>query len=82
MDKDSGKLWHDYVQFMKSWPGTLGDGSWQAQSKMDELRKLYREAIAIPTSSVGSLWKEYEQFETGLSKMTVRKVHFHRLNPC
>ena len=71
MDKDAGKLWQDYIQFVKSWPGVLGDSSWQAQQKMDELRKIYREAIAIPTQSVNLLWKEYEQFETGLNKMTV-----------
>lgn len=71
MDKDAGKLWQDYIQFVKSWPGVLGDNSWQSQQKMDELRKIYREAIAIPTQSLNVLWKEYDHFETGLNKMTV-----------
>jgi len=80
MDKDAGRLWQDYIQFVKSWPGILGDNSWQAQQKMDELRKIYREAIAIPTQSVNLLWKEYDQFETGLNKMTVgylSLIHLH-----
>ena len=76
MDKDAGKLWQDYIQFVKSWPGNVGDSSWQAQQKMDEMRKIYREAIAIPTQSVSVLWKEYEQFETSLNKMTVGMPSF------
>lgn len=72
MDKDAGKLWQEYISFVKSWPGIVGDSSWQAQQKMDELRKIYREAITIPTQSVSVLWKEYEQFETQLNKVTVR----------
>ena len=72
IDKDSGKLWQDYIQFIKSGPGVLGGSSWQDQQKMDLLRKAYQRAICIPTQAVENLWREYNAFEMGLNKLTVR----------
>lgn len=71
IDKDAGKLWQDFVEFIKSGPGTLGKQDWQSQAKMDILRKAYQDAISIPTQSVEALWKDYSAFENGLNKMTV-----------
>ena len=71
IDKDSGNIWQDYVQFIRAGPGMIGGGSWQDQQKMDQLRKTYQRAICIPTSAVNVLWKEYDSFEMGLNKMTV-----------
>ena len=72
LDKDSGKLWQDYIQFIKSGPGIIGGSNWQDQQKMDSLRKVYQRAICIPTQSTNLLWKEYDGFEMGLNKITVR----------
>ncbi len=71
LDKDSGKLWQDYVQFIKSGPGNIGGSNWQDQQKMDLLRKVYQRAICVPTQSTNMLWKEYDSFEMGLNKITV-----------
>jgi cleavage stimulation factor subunit 3 len=71
IDKDSGKLWQDFLQFIKSTPGAVGGSNWQDQQKMDVLRKAYQRAICIPTQSVESIWKEYSAFEMGLNKLTV-----------
>ncbi len=71
LDKESGKLWQEYVQFIKSGPGVIGGSNWQDQQKMDLLRKTYQRAICIPTQSTNILWKEYDVFEMGLNKMTV-----------
>jgi cleavage stimulation factor subunit 3 len=71
MDKDAGRIWLDYVQFIRSGPGVVGGTSWQDQQKMDLLRKIYQRAICVPTSAVNALWKEYDAFEMGLNKMTV-----------
>lgn len=71
IDKDSGKLWQDYIDFIKSGPGTLGQQDWQSQRKMDLLREAYQEAISVPTQAVEALWKDYSAFENGLNKMTV-----------
>ncbi|KAI9845056.1 MAG: mRNA 3'-end-processing protein rna14 [Thelocarpon superellum] len=73
IDKDSGRIWHDYVQFIRSGPGLIGGSSWQDQQKMDLLRKTYQRAICVPTSAVNALWKEYDAFEMGLNKITGRK---------
>lgn len=74
MDKDSGNIWNDYVEFIRSGPGTIGGSGWQDQQKMDLLRKAYQKAICVPTQAVNTLWKEYDQFEMGLNKLTVRLV--------
>lgn len=71
LDKDSGRLWQDYVLFIKSGPGIIGGSGWQDQQKMDLLRKTYQRAICVPTQSTNILWKEYDGFEMGLNKMTV-----------
>ena len=71
LDKDSGRLWQDYVLFIKSGPGIIGGSNWQDQQKMDLLRKTYQQALCVPTQAL-SLWKEYDGFEMGLNKMTVR----------
>lgn len=72
-DRDSGRIWQDYIQFIRSGPGQLGGSSWPDQQKMDQLRKAYQRAICIPMSTVNALWKEYDQFELSLNKNTGRK---------
>ncbi|KAK5374757.1 mRNA 3'-end-processing protein rna14 [Exophiala xenobiotica] len=73
MDKDSGTLWQDYITFLKSGPGTIGGTGWQDAAKVDTLREAYQKAIAVPTAATTVLWKEYDSFETGLSKINGRK---------
>jgi hypothetical protein len=70
IDRDSGRIWQEYIQFIRSAPGQVGSGSWQDQQKMDQMRKAYQRAICVPMSNVNTLWKEYDQFEMGLNKMT------------
>ncbi|KAI9370099.1 hypothetical protein BJX61DRAFT_544953 [Aspergillus egyptiacus] len=73
MDKDSGSIWADYVQFIRDGPGSVGGSGWQDQQKMDLLRKAYQRSISVPMQAVNTLWKEYDQFEMGLNKLTGRK---------
>ncbi|RKF72115.1 mRNA 3'-end-processing protein RNA14 [Golovinomyces cichoracearum] len=72
-DKDSGKIWHEYIQFIRSAPGVIGGSTWQDQQKMDQLRKAYQRAINVPMSTLNTIWKEYDQFEMSLNKITGRK---------
>ena len=72
MDKDSGPIWQEYINFIKTGPGIIGGTGWQDTQKMDALRAAYQKAIAVPTSALAPLWKEYDGFETGLSKINVR----------
>lgn len=71
MDRDSGNIWLDYIQFIKNAPGDFHGSGWQDQQKMDSLRKAYHRAITFPMSAVNTLWKEYDQFEMALNKATV-----------
>ena len=73
IDRDSGRIWQDYVAFIKSGPGVVGGSDWQGQQKMDHLRKVYQRVICIPVNGVEAMWKEYDSFEMGLNKMTVLK---------
>ncbi|KAI0968438.1 hypothetical protein F4678DRAFT_443021 [Xylaria arbuscula] len=72
-DRDAGPIWQDYITFIKNGPGQLGGTNWQDQQKMDILRKVYQRAICVPMASLNAFWKEYDQFELGLNKMTGRK---------
>ena len=80
LDKDSGRMWQDYILFIKSGPGIIGGSNWQDQQKMDLLRKAYQRAICIPTQATNILWKEYDAFEMGLNKMTVSALPFPRIS--
>ncbi|EPS44641.1 hypothetical protein H072_1417 [Dactylellina haptotyla CBS 200.50] len=73
IDKESGKIWQEYIAFIKSGPGTIGGSAWQDQQKMDHLRKTFQRVICIPVNGLEAMWKEYDQFEMGLNKITGRK---------
>jgi cleavage stimulation factor subunit 3 len=73
LDKDAGRIWAEYIQFIKFGPGTVGGSQWQDQQKMDQMRKAYQRAVCVPIANVNTLWKEYDQFEMGLNKLTGRK---------
>ena len=73
IDPDAGKLWRDYVDFLKSGPGVIGGSGWQDAQKMDLLRKAYQRAVKLPHGELTKLWKEYDNFELGINKATGRK---------
>ncbi|KAK2609740.1 hypothetical protein N8I77_003227 [Diaporthe amygdali] len=74
VDKDSGPIWAEYIQFIKSGPGQVGETDWASRQKMDQLRKTYQRAIAIPTRNLNTLWREYDQFEMGIDKKVGRAL--------
>lgn len=39
---------------------------------MDLLRRVYQRAVKVPLTNVEAIWKEYDLFENGLNKLTVR----------
>lgn len=68
LDKDAGTIWSDYLFFLKTGETS---GTWEEQQKMDVMRKAYQKAICIPLNNVELIWKEYDQFENSLNKVTV-----------
>jgi cleavage stimulation factor subunit 3 len=71
IDRDAGRIWQDYIAFIKNGPGVVGGSTWQDQQKMDLLRKAYQRAVCIPIQGVEQIWKEYDSFEMSLNKITV-----------
>ncbi|KAG6841341.1 hypothetical protein C0991_012166 [Blastosporella zonata] len=69
-DKDSGEIWKEYIQFLRSGETTT---TWEEQQKMDALRKVYHRAVQIPLEGVETLWQELESFENGLNRITAKK---------
>ena len=82
VDKDSGFIWQDYITFVKSGPGTPGGGTWQDQQKMDSLRKIYKQAVCVPTQTVNNIWSDYGKFENELNKQTVSHVRYWGFGSC
>lgn len=67
-DPDSGPLWTDYIEFLKS---SSTSSQFEEQLKMDQLRKTFQRAIQQPTSTLESIWRDYDAFENSLNKLTV-----------
>ena len=78
MDREAGRIWQEYIQFIRQGPGAVGGTTWQDQQKMDQLRKTYQRAVCVPMANVNDLWKEYDQFEMSLNKITVSEPQRHR----
>jgi cleavage stimulation factor subunit 3 len=75
IDVNSGRIWLDYIEFLKSsLPGVLGGSDWRDMQKMDTLRKVYQRAIAVPTNATLEIWREYDRFELTLNRATVRQL--------
>jgi len=85
LDKDSGGIWADYLDFIKSsqvmkdhWHFREckltgeADAKWKEQQKMDQTRKIYQRAVCIPLENLETLWQRYNAFENDLNKTTVR----------
>ena len=67
-DKESGQLWLDYIKFVQQGEAT---SNYQEQQTMDHLRKIFHKAIYTPLHNIEDIWKEYDNFENVLSKLTV-----------
>ncbi|RHZ76420.1 hypothetical protein Glove_197g91 [Diversispora epigaea] len=70
LDKDAGTIWSDFLFFLKTGETS---STWEEQQKMDTMRKAYQKAICIPLNNVELIWKEYDQFENSLNKVTAKK---------
>ncbi|KAI9316273.1 hypothetical protein BX666DRAFT_1949031 [Dichotomocladium elegans] len=70
IDREAGPIWADYIYFLKSAETT---NTWEEQRKMDSTRRTYQKAVAIPLNNVEHLWKEYDQWENNLNRLTAKK---------
>lgn len=70
MSRDAGDIWTDYIRFVKDREAKT---EWIQGQKMDELRRIYQRVVGIPVNNVEEIWREYNQFETGLKRDTAKK---------
>ena len=70
-DREAGDIWKDYIEYIKADPTS---NEREGQEKMDLLRSVYRRAVQIPLDNLEQLWREWDSFENGLNKITVRFV--------
>ncbi|WFD33538.1 mRNA 3'-end-processing protein rna14 [Malassezia cuniculi] len=67
---ESGDIWQDYIALVRS---RETSGSWQEGQKMDQLRRIFQRAVAVPIDNVEAIWREYDAYESGLNKVTAKK---------
>ncbi|KAG0134433.1 hypothetical protein HOY82DRAFT_577307 [Tuber indicum] len=53
-DREAGRIWTEYSEFVKSPRGRVGGSSWQDQQIMDTLRKVFQRAVTMPVQGVES----------------------------
>ncbi len=64
-DKDSGSIWADYIEFVKSWPKASPEDT---KTQMNKLREVYHRALVIPLENLEALWRDYDQYENSLNR--------------
>lgn len=68
--RDAGDVWRDYIALLKE---RETSNQWQAGQKMDDIRRTYQRAVAIPLANVEQIWREYDAYENGLNRITAKK---------
>ncbi|MCO5588091.1 hypothetical protein L7F22_042046 [Adiantum nelumboides] len=68
--RDSGEVWRDYINLLKE---RETSNQWQAGQKMDDIRRAYQRAVAVPLAIVEQIWREYDAYENGLNRITAKK---------
>ncbi|KAJ9116457.1 hypothetical protein QFC22_004899 [Naganishia vaughanmartiniae] len=69
-DLHSSDIWKEYIAFLQEKEAT---NAWEIQQQQDVIRKVYHRAVVIPLQDVEQLWREYDQFENKINKMTAKK---------
>ncbi|KAK0536636.1 mRNA 3'-end-processing protein rna14 [Tilletia horrida] len=69
-EKDSGNIWMEYIHFIKE---REVRAVYKEGQKMDDLRRVYHRALAIPLNNIEIIWRDYDQWESSLNKVTAKK---------
>lgn len=75
IDIQSGELWNDYLEFLKSWTPVA---SWEQQQKIDIIRKVYKKFLVNPTISIENSWTQYTKWENEINPATASKFTSER----
>ncbi|KAK0563174.1 mRNA 3'-end-processing protein rna14 [Tilletia horrida] len=69
-EKDSGNIWMEYIHFIKEREVRV---AYKEGQKMDDLRRVYHRALSIPLNNIELIWRDYDQWESSLNKVTAKK---------
>ncbi|KAE8226512.1 hypothetical protein CF319_g912 [Tilletia indica] len=69
-EKDSGNIWMEYIHFIKE---REVRAVYKEGQKMDDLRRVYHRALSIPVNNIELIWRDYDQWESSLNKVTAKK---------
>ncbi|KNE68784.1 hypothetical protein AMAG_13425 [Allomyces macrogynus ATCC 38327] len=70
-DRNSFSVWNDYLSFLKS---IQVNSEYEHQEKQNEIRAAYQRAVTLPIQNVEQLWREWDTFESGISRPQARKL--------
>ncbi|EPX74799.1 mRNA cleavage and polyadenylation specificity factor complex subunit Rna14 [Schizosaccharomyces octosporus yFS286] len=70
MDLQSGPIWSDFIDFLRSGPAA---STWEQQQKLDAVRRTYQRAVSTPIYNIEKLWRDYDAFENSINRATARK---------
>jgi len=69
-EKDSGNIWMEYIHFIKE---REVRAVYKEGQKMDDLRRVYHRALSVPLNNIELIWRDYDQWESSLNKVTAKK---------
>eukprot|EP00897_Mesotaenium_endlicherianum_P004112 jgi/Mesen1/3729/ME000203S02819 len=72
LDVYAGPVWSEYIAFLKTPPpaaaAAAAAGQQEESQRMTAVRRAYQRAVVAPVGGVEQLWKDYEAFETSISR--------------
>ncbi|XP_035663153.1 cleavage stimulation factor subunit 3-like [Branchiostoma floridae] len=71
MDIMSYQIWSDYISFLK---GVEAVGSYAENQRITAVRRVYQRGCVNPMVNIEQLWREYNQYETGINPIIAKKM--------
>lgn len=68
LDLLSGPIWKEYLAFVREGETR---SQWEEQTKVGDYRALAGRAVKVPFEGVEDVWREYDQFEGQVNRVTV-----------
>jgi cleavage stimulation factor subunit 3 len=69
LDLLAGPIWKEYLAFVREGETR---SQWEEQTKVADYRALAGRAVRVPFEGVEDVWREYDQFEGQVNRVTVR----------
>lgn len=69
LDPLSAPIWREYLAFVREGETR---SQWEEQGKVSEYRGVVGRAVRVPMDGLEDIWREYDQFEGQVNRVTVR----------